>query len=573
MPTPLSNNAFAASVAHNERLNGYQDITWSFQYALCGMPTTQGGFCTFLFDNVTLSGGGLGKSLGYAPSNDYTGFASISGVSGAVFGIGFDTSGLFAVSGNGLETGLTGNTHSAITLRGTNFNYLTSIALSSLDLSFTLLSSTLNYQSLRFRLHSTGRYIEISRLVDYEYVTLLDFPTSLEPTPDTFYKVGVSYAAPLSGISSSAKFAIKNFHVEGSTMIPATASTIEPNIYTFPIVQNLSVESPIPTAINPAVVQFDGPYSPILPPKPVTTECAAQCLDPFVLTLVLDQTPGIGSRAAQFALLTVTEFSQANLLKGVSIITFGDSVCPQVITFDDSIEDAISFLEDAGNGYGAYYCDVGRNAAENGIDALYVAAGINRDYSTEYKKYLYFITDTPDFGSNTYGAFDVNDLLNTYTDGSWLLVGYQSSDDNTQYRDYLPESDIVKYDYFPSCPPAESAYCDSTVRGAGAGGVFSYEFDAGEQTGPYNVSYDGGGEIPVRFSLVWGPFIQSTCFVGDSTYTNALTSMGYAPVRSSTTSGTLSIIKGAEAPNKIKIIVESPIENSQWSFKMRCYGE
>lgn len=575
MPTLISSSAFAASIAHDEPFNAYQDIVWSLQYALCGIDGAQGGFCTFLYDAsiATLTGGGIGASLGYAPSSGYNAFASISGLSGAALGIAFDTHGLFAASGNGKDTGIAANNVASLTIRtGSTFAYLTTIALSTLDSSYALMSSALAFEILRFRLHSAGSFVEIARLDGDAYKVLLDYPVSLNIATSSFYKVGVSYAAPLCGNAPAAKFAIKNFHVEGFDAAPIASKPAAPFVYQFPVIQNLSIESPQSIALKPLpTTMLDDAYAPIEPPVPDAVACPNLCLDPFVLVLVLDQTTSMGTRSAQFALQVLDEHTDA--VKKVSIISFGDTVCPQVITFDETVAEARQFLVEAAQGSGAFYCDAGDlNAPENGIDALYLAANILRDYVTAYKKYVYFITDTADFANNANGAFTTSQLLNDYADGVWMNIGSTITDQNTKYADYIFESPIVKYDYFPSCPALPLVYCDTPVRGAGSKGTYNFAFDAGSQTGPFNVTYTNA-TVPARFNVIWGPNMTSSCFIGSNTYNAALTALGYAAIASTALSGNLSITKGNETPNNIKIVVEAPFDGAEWQFAIKCYGE
>lgn len=575
MPTQISNSAFAASIVHDASLNAYQDIVWSLQYALCGANDAQGGFCTFLYDAsvATLTGGGIGASLGYAPSSGYNAFASISGLSGAMLGIGFDTLGLFAASGNGKNSGVAPNNVASLTIRtGSTFAYLTTIALSALDSSYALMSSALAYEVLRFRLHSAGSFIEIAHFNGNEYKILLDFPVSLNVATSSFCKVGVSYAAPLCGNAPAAKFAIKNFHVEGFDVAPIASVPIAPFVYDFPVIQNLSIESPQSIPLKPlATTMLGDAYVAIEPPVPDAVACPNLCLDPFVLVLVLDQTTSFGTRGAQFGLQVLDEYKDA--VKKVSIISFGDKVCPQVITFDNTVAQARDFLLEAAQGSGAFYCDAGdASAPENGIDALHLAATTLRDYDTTYSKYVYFVTDTPDFANNVNSAFATGQLLDAYTDGTWMIIGSTITNQNTKYADYIFESPTIKYDYFPSCPALPMVYCDTPVTGAGAKGTYNFAFDAGSQTGPYNVEYSNKS-VPARFSVIWGPNINSSCFIGSQTYNAALTALGYAPITSTALSGTLAITKGNETPNNIKIIVETPFDGAEWQFAIKCYGE
>jgi hypothetical protein len=312
---------------------------------------------------------------------------------------------------------------------------------------------------------------------------------------------------------------------------------------------------------------------PIQPPVPEAVDaCKDLCLDPFVLVLVLDQTDSIGTYSAQLGLQVLKEYAYTGAIKKVSIISFGDKVCPQTITFDNTIQEAIDFLQQASSNVGPFYCDGGSDVPENGIDALFQAANILRDYKTSYNKYIYFVTDTADFNNNTIGAFSADAAINAYCDKAWMIIGGTYQDANKQYADYIAESAVVKYDYFPSCIASFEAYCDAPVRSAGVKGVHNYTFNGGAQTGPYNITYSNIN-APARFTVSWGPSITGTCFIGDQTYNAALTALGYSPIATPALTGALTISKARETPANIKIVVETPFDGSDWQFTVRCYGE
>lgn len=279
MSTPINSSALAASIASTEAYNAYHDIVWSLYYMLSGNPTAQAGICTFLYDaNTTHTKGGIGASLGIAPSQGYTGFTNISGISGNALAIGFDTHGLFAVQGNGLSSGvpISAAIPNAITLRtGTNFTYLTSIALTALDPSFSLVHSDLTFDQLRFRLTDIGRTLEIARWNLTKYEVLLTYPVNLPVDVGTSYKTGISFSTPLCGDATSAKFALRNFHIEGIQTAP-TEGVSDPSIfYSLPIVNNIDIAAPNSIDIIPQIQQLEGIYSPIEPPAPASNPCDA----------------------------------------------------------------------------------------------------------------------------------------------------------------------------------------------------------------------------------------------------------------------------------------------------------
>jgi hypothetical protein len=218
------------SFEYNQSFNVNYDLVWSFKFALTGDTTsTQGGFTTFLkSDIVTLSGGGGYQALGYLPTTTSNGILS------AVLAIGFDTNGFFALS----TTSYTGSSSlpnvPTLSIRGgsPNYNLLYTAPLSSLSTEFTLLTTTINYCWLRFRLGDVCSkiYIDYKYGDGSQYIPLTSVPVSLSFTDSTKMKVGVSYSTPLTSTSSAeSTLLIKSFTVEGNT-ISAASTTSYTNI-------------------------------------------------------------------------------------------------------------------------------------------------------------------------------------------------------------------------------------------------------------------------------------------------------------------------------------------------------
>jgi hypothetical protein len=216
----------SSSIAHNIAYNANYDIVWSFDYTLSG--SGQGSFTTFLFDGgvQTLTGGGIGKGGAYCNIDNITvnsAFTTVDGVSGAILGINFDTTGIFALSGNGVA-GISASDINSISIRSGQsalFGLLTSVAISSVDTEFNLKTGE-GFNRLRFRLTDIGQTIIVSRQsTTGKFVDILSTPTNLTINDDTLYKIGIGYTSPVSGASSTkCKFAIRNAHFEGKTDSP-----------------------------------------------------------------------------------------------------------------------------------------------------------------------------------------------------------------------------------------------------------------------------------------------------------------------------------------------------------------
>lgn len=235
----------ACNFALMSAFNALHDITWSFQYSLCGPPNSTGGFTTFLYDATTpmLTGGGVRSGLCYGPyvvtddllisptqedkvslaDPDFNGYVIIStgvnnfiiqnGLSGAIMGVGFDSTGLFAARKRGMLSGLTEALHNSITLRsGDEFVFQNAI-----QPDFNILENTEVYRTLRFNLTDLGQTLRVhmKNISTGKYDLLTSFDTGLLFTDNKMCKIGVSFASPVSA-SYKACLKIKDFHYHGT---------------------------------------------------------------------------------------------------------------------------------------------------------------------------------------------------------------------------------------------------------------------------------------------------------------------------------------------------------------------
>lgn len=200
----------ACNFALMSAFNALHDITWSFQYSLCGPPDSTGGFVTFLYDAATpvLTGGGVRSGLCYGP---YTPTHQ-NGLSGAVIGVGFDSTGLFASINNGFSTGSTSTSNNITVRTGADFVYQDSITS-----TFLILEPTEIYKTLRFNLTDLGQTLNVhlKNNASGDYNLINSFDTDLLFTEDKMCKIGVSFATPVSG-NEKARLKIKDFHYHGT---------------------------------------------------------------------------------------------------------------------------------------------------------------------------------------------------------------------------------------------------------------------------------------------------------------------------------------------------------------------
>lgn len=235
----------ACNFALTSAFNAKYDITWSFQFSLCGVPGSTGGFTTFLYDANTpmLTGGGVRSGLAYGPyiitdnlliapagtdklsiaapafngfirvsDGDITGEPYQNGLSGAMLGVGFDSTGLFGTQQRGFVTGLSAALHNSYSVRATtNYTHISTYAA-----PFNILETYETFRTLRFNLTNLGQTLNI-HMYDYPtrtYNLISSTPTGLLFIEDTMCKIGLSFATPVSA-SYKSNFKIKDFHFQG----------------------------------------------------------------------------------------------------------------------------------------------------------------------------------------------------------------------------------------------------------------------------------------------------------------------------------------------------------------------
>jgi hypothetical protein len=227
-------NTKAFNIASNYGYSPYYDIVWSFDYAISGNNSTEAGFTVFIMDNnYVLSGGNFNIDLGYSglSSNSDQSSSLKPGISGGIVAVGFDTTGLFAVSAlSGTRTIRDGINEANRILNSVSirdkwpaYSYNTNnynVALSSLNSSFKIVETGIKYKTIRARLGNVGRtlYVDYRNNPDEDFKSLLVKDINLNIASNTMYKVGASFATPISGNSTSKTGVIyfRNFHTEGS---------------------------------------------------------------------------------------------------------------------------------------------------------------------------------------------------------------------------------------------------------------------------------------------------------------------------------------------------------------------
>lgn len=237
----------------------YYDIVWSFDYYVQSLSaTSQLGFCIFLQDitsgSVSTKLGNGDIDLGYSGLSGntvYSGSVTVSaGLENAIIGVGFDSTGCFALSakptagGAAIRDGVNDNSRilNSMSVRGhwPNFSwsqYSVNVPLSTFG--FTILDT--QKKTIRARLGNAGQTL----YVDYRTTPLNDFTNILTQnvilssyalSGDSRFRPGVVFVKPVSGTGHQPTVKISNFTVEGKDQTPAitTIPAVTPPILILP---------------------------------------------------------------------------------------------------------------------------------------------------------------------------------------------------------------------------------------------------------------------------------------------------------------------------------------------------
>lgn len=237
MQYPTLSSAKAINFCSTTPFSPFYDIVWSFDYAISGNQNTEAGITVFLSAEPVLSdgGGSGGIDLGYSglSSSNLQNSYIQPGILRAAIGVGFDTTGLFAVSAisNGViirdGINISDVIKNSIAIRGlaprySYYQYAFNQPLTSLNSTFSIVESADIYKTLRARLGNIGRtlYIDYRNNPEEEFQLILQKDINILVEQNLSYYAGISFVTPISSISpnSIGNIFVKNIHTEGTTL-------------------------------------------------------------------------------------------------------------------------------------------------------------------------------------------------------------------------------------------------------------------------------------------------------------------------------------------------------------------
>ena len=591
MAITLPTNTICNTIAHNVAYNANYDIIWSFDYSLSGNNTSQGSFTTFLFDGLSSFGGGApGPGGAYYSAGQYLSGANtliIPSVSGAILGINFDTTGLFAISGsaaNGLLTPIPKSL--SIRYGQTNFQYLTSVSLTSLYTDFDLLLSAREYNRLRFRLTDIGQTLKVDYKVSDRFTEILTIPVNLNITDITTYKVGIGYTSPVSGAASTqAIFSIRDFHVEGKTEVPQydIIQPIDNSFAVYPVCALPGIETPdTPTDIRTIARIPDNPC-PVIDDSQTGRDI---CLADFVVLSGSDSFPVSGVFVTGTYTFTLSSPTTAPVIESKPIIEACSTSFSDVISFDGNTRDIIDFPV-------SYTTIIGANTGRVGLDYTVYDQSVRFEVIYNGSQ----VIDTGYANINSSATYNLRSELalrglttSSVTALSSNTVYFNkttSSPQSAEVKVYGPV-DGARYTFALLCPtPVPVIYsCGSLIRGRNytspLSGDYTYTpltINIGTGTGTITVFYSAFS-LPERFQVIYNnQTVLDTGWVGLSTQQNINWLNSYLLRVGEPTVDTLyhgssavNILKPDASITTMEIRVFAPLYNSTWAVSAGCPG-
>lgn len=240
MEHPISNSNTKVIQFFEKDFTPYSDIVWSFDYYVTNLAANSNlGFCVFLQDSYNLplssyQGGNSTIDLGYsglsAKNTTWTIASSLSaGLSGALIGVGFDSTGSFAVSATSSSTvlrdGVSDNQriNNSVSIRGAapyyKYNeYNVNRALSAYN--FNVLDST--KKTIRARLGNVGRtlYVDYRYSADEDFINIITQDVAFTIAPSSRIRPGITFATQVSSSPSVPRVFFSNLTVEGKSESP-----------------------------------------------------------------------------------------------------------------------------------------------------------------------------------------------------------------------------------------------------------------------------------------------------------------------------------------------------------------
>ncbi len=587
----LPNNTVCNSIGHNIAYNANYDIVWSFDYSLSGTNGSQGSFTTFLFDGgVSLTGGGPGAGGGFYKAGNYLSGGNpvdVQSLSGAILGINFDTTGLFATSGSA-ASGLLVPIPNSLSIRygQTNFEYLTSVSLTSLYTDFKFLLSSQEFNRLRFRLTDVGQTLKVDYSNTNSFVEIASIPINLSINNNTAYKIGISYTSPISGSNAKpAIFSIKNFHVEGKTDIPEinTIETIDNSFAVYPVCALPTVDPPIDPITLRSLTRIPEVPCPV---TVISDDVINPCLANFI-DLSGSETLGISGiifTGSYFYTVSAEPAPPPAVDPRPTIQACGLSIS-DTISFDGNNRNIVDFPA-------IYTATIGPATGRVGFEYTVTDQSVKFEVYYSNQKvldtgYIYINDDTTYNLRSELGLRNLTTGAVTALSSNTVFFNKTTTTPTTaEIRVYGPV-DGANYTFSLLCPqPVPITYpCGSLITGINYTSplssdytYYTYFINVGPNTGTVTIFYSAFN-LPERFQVIYdNALVLDTQWVGALTEQNLnwlnsyLIRVGQSPVETIYRGASAVSISKNTSTTTMEIRVYAPLYNSRWTLSASCPG-
>lgn len=208
--------------------------------------------------------------------------------------------------------------------------------------------------------------------------------------------------------------------------------------------------------------------------------------------------------------------------------------------------------------------DILGNRANTAAESKYVAMGLAMSLQSNIiATRVQTVSVNPIAGTNSESNVTSSTNRNTTSFTTEIPVEDEIIDNSTVVLPPPPPE-------VPAVQPLPVVVCGDTAGGSGRTGRFTYAIEYGTDIGECGINFKSQG-IPDRYTIIWNGREYSSGFVGDASYNSQLTSRGY-PVVNTSGDGKLRFTKTAQFPTEAQLIVDAPLEGTDWQWKVVCPG-
>ena len=168
-------------------------------------------------------------------------------------------------------------------------------------------------------------------------------------------------------------------------------------------------------------------------------------------------------------------------------------------------------------------------------------------------------------------TFNVSFTIKEYVDSEFGIISINFKETKVlEVNNWIPWAEVMPFGYDP-IPIDDTGFTQCGDLIEGEQGYLKYLVYLGINTGQVNFTYNAFS-IPDKFIVIYDGTTYSTKYVGSIVYQNALLSLGIPLSDMDLTSGngSFSFYKSNASPVYATVMVEAPLLNTGWNFRLAC---